>query len=74
VKCACCGGEMVSENELRTAVVYKCKECGLSDIRLKLKGNETKSFINLIRKHLGANASKAIRHRKRFGIRHYLAQ
>jgi hypothetical protein len=37
VRCACCGGEMVLKNELKVAVVYECKECGLSDTRLKSK-------------------------------------
>ncbi len=35
MRCACCGGEMVLKNELKVAVVYKCKECGLSDAKLK---------------------------------------
>ncbi len=37
MKCACCGGEMVLKSELKKALIYKCKECGLSDTKLRLK-------------------------------------
>jgi DNA-directed RNA polymerase subunit RPC12/RpoP len=35
MKCACCGAEMLSDKELEKTVIYKCKECGLSDSKLK---------------------------------------
>jgi transcription elongation factor Elf1 len=35
MKCACCGTEMLPDKELEKTIIYKCKECGLSDSRLK---------------------------------------
>jgi uncharacterized Zn finger protein len=35
VKCACCGGDMLLDKDIGNSIVYKCKECGLSDTRLK---------------------------------------
>jgi len=35
MKCACCGGDVLSEKDIVNSVVYKCVECGLSDTRLK---------------------------------------
>ena len=35
MKCACCGSEMLPDKELEKTVIYKCKECGLSDSKLK---------------------------------------
>jgi hypothetical protein len=34
MKCACCGSEMLPDKELEKTIIYKCKECGLSDSRL----------------------------------------
>ena len=35
MECACCGAEMLPDRELENTITYKCKECGLSDTRLK---------------------------------------
>ncbi len=35
MKCACCGGEMLIEKETEKTISLKCKECGLSDSKLK---------------------------------------
>jgi predicted nucleic acid-binding Zn ribbon protein len=35
MKCPCCGGEMLLNEELEKTILYKCSECGLSDSRLK---------------------------------------
>jgi hypothetical protein len=35
MKCACCGADMSKDKELEKTIIYKCKECGLSDSRLK---------------------------------------
>jgi hypothetical protein len=31
MKCACCGSEMLPHEEIGKAIVFKCKECGLSN-------------------------------------------
>jgi hypothetical protein len=33
--CACCGAEMSPDKETEKIIIYKCKQCGLSDTRLK---------------------------------------
>ena len=35
MKCACCGGDMLTEKDIGNSIVYKCVECGLSDTRVK---------------------------------------
>jgi len=35
MKCACCGADMSQDRKLEKTIVYRCKECGLSDSRLK---------------------------------------
>jgi hypothetical protein len=35
MKCACCGVDMLPDKELENTIIYKCKECGLTDSRLK---------------------------------------
>jgi hypothetical protein len=30
-----CGAEMLPDRELEKTIIYKCKQCGLSDTRLK---------------------------------------
>ena len=35
MKCPCCGSEMLSHEEISKAIVFKCKECGLSNSILK---------------------------------------
>jgi hypothetical protein len=35
MKCACCGGEMILDKVSEKTIVYKCRQCGLSDTRLK---------------------------------------
>jgi hypothetical protein len=35
MECACCGAEMLPDKELEKTIIYKCKQCGLSDTRLK---------------------------------------
>jgi hypothetical protein len=35
MECACCGAEMLPDRELEKTIIYKCKQCGLSDTRLK---------------------------------------
>ena len=35
MKCDCCGGEMISDEVSEKTIVYKCRQCGLSDTRLK---------------------------------------
>jgi hypothetical protein len=35
MKCACCGADMLPDKELENTIIYKCKECGLTDSRLK---------------------------------------
>ena len=37
LKCACCGSEMLPHEENGKAIVFKCKECGLTNSML----NET---------------------------------
>lgn len=37
MKCACCGGEMAVESETGKSMLFKCKECGLSDTKLKMQ-------------------------------------
>jgi len=34
MKCPCCGGEM-AESEKEKVILFKCKECGLSNNQLK---------------------------------------
>lgn len=34
MKCPCCGGEMI-ENKKEKLIIFKCKECGLSNNQLK---------------------------------------
>ena len=36
MECACCGAEMLPDKELEKTIIYKCKQCGLSDTRLKI--------------------------------------
>lgn len=33
--CGCCGAEMLPDSETEKIIIYKCKQCGLSDTRLK---------------------------------------
>ena len=35
MKCACCGGDMLTEKDIGKSVLYKCADCGLSDTRIK---------------------------------------
>jgi len=36
MKCACCGADtLLPDKELEKTIIYKCKECGLSDSKLK---------------------------------------
>ena len=35
LKCACCGAEMAIDQELEKTIIYKCRECGLSNSILK---------------------------------------
>lgn len=35
MRCACCGAEMLPDRKLEKTITYKCKQCGLSDTRLK---------------------------------------
>jgi hypothetical protein len=35
MNCACCGSEMLPDSELENVVIYKCKECGLTNSMLK---------------------------------------
>jgi hypothetical protein len=35
MKCACCGGDMLTEKDIGNSVSYKCADCGLSDTRIK---------------------------------------
>lgn len=35
MKCACCGGEMLEDKQLEKTIIYKCRECGLTESRLK---------------------------------------
>ena len=35
MKCACCGGDMLTEKDIGNSVLYKCVECGLRDTRVK---------------------------------------
>ena len=39
MKCACCGGDMIVEKELEKVMIYKCRECGLSNTELKKNKN-----------------------------------
>jgi hypothetical protein len=36
LKCACCGGDMIPDKDLGRSIIYKCRECGLSDSRIKV--------------------------------------
>ena len=42
MKCACCGGDMLADKDVGKSVIYKCRECGLSDTRLKDERAEAK--------------------------------
>ena len=46
MKCACCGEDMLLYKELEKITIYRCKECGLSDSRLKdgLDNNKNNSW------------------------------
>ena len=35
MKCACCGADMLPDKEFQNTIIYKCKEYGLTDSRLK---------------------------------------
>jgi hypothetical protein len=35
MECACCGAETLPDRELEKTIIYKCKQCSLSDTRLK---------------------------------------
>ena len=35
MQCPCCGSKMEQEKELEHSILMKCKECGLSDTRVK---------------------------------------
>jgi predicted RNA-binding Zn-ribbon protein involved in translation (DUF1610 family) len=35
MECAYCGAEMLQDRKLEKTIIYKCKQCGLSDTRLK---------------------------------------
>ena len=35
MKCAVCGAEMLPNRESEKTITHKCKQCGLSDTRLK---------------------------------------
>jgi DNA-directed RNA polymerase subunit M/transcription elongation factor TFIIS len=35
MKCACCGGEMIPDKMSEKIIVYKCRQCGLSETKLK---------------------------------------
>jgi len=35
MKCACCGGEMIPDKVSEKTIVYKCRQCGLSETKLK---------------------------------------
>lgn len=39
MKCACCGGDMLRDKELEKTIIYKCKECGLSNTELRADDN-----------------------------------
>jgi hypothetical protein len=39
MKCACCGGDMLVEKKLEKIMIYKCRECGLSNTELKKNNN-----------------------------------
>ncbi|MFZ0897005.1 MAG: hypothetical protein WAZ77_21090 [Candidatus Nitrosopolaris sp.] len=36
MKCACCGTEMIEDKELEKTIIYKCRECGLTNSSLKI--------------------------------------
>ena len=40
MKCACCGGDMLPDQDIGNSVVYKCKDCSLTDTRLKQNENK----------------------------------
>jgi DNA-directed RNA polymerase subunit RPC12/RpoP len=35
MKCAGCGAEMLPDKELEKTIIYKCKQCALSDSKMK---------------------------------------
>jgi hypothetical protein len=39
MKCACCGAYMIPDKELENTIIYECKECGLSDSKLRILAN-----------------------------------
>ena len=43
MKCACCGEDMLLYKELEKITIYRCKECGLSDSRLKHRSDTNKN-------------------------------
>jgi uncharacterized Zn finger protein len=43
MKCACCGEDMLLYKELEKITIYRCKECGLSNNRLKSGSDNNKN-------------------------------
>jgi len=35
MRCPCCGGEMLVNEELEKIIIYKCSKCSLSNTKLK---------------------------------------
>jgi DNA-directed RNA polymerase subunit M/transcription elongation factor TFIIS len=45
MKCACCGADMLPDKELENTIIYKCKECGLSDSSVERQGADIQSKV-----------------------------
>lgn len=45
MKCACCGGNMLLEKELEKIVIYKCRECGLSNTEVKKNDISSRKWL-----------------------------
>jgi hypothetical protein len=47
MKCACCRSEILSHEESSKTIVFKCKECGLSNSILKETLDNSRASLNV---------------------------
>jgi DNA-directed RNA polymerase subunit M/transcription elongation factor TFIIS len=46
MRCPCCGGDMAPDKDIGNSIIYKCRECGLSDSKLKEEGQANEKKVN----------------------------
>jgi hypothetical protein len=44
MKCACCGGDMLPDRDIGSSILYRCKDCGISDTRLKSEEKKDQAY------------------------------